>query len=67
MLACKWDEDDQNQLHYEALQWMGCIFNEVEGMCLKTEHFSTQIYVRRCGEKEKISAMKDARNLVEKN
>ena len=66
-LMFKWDDDYQHQLCQEALQFMGHTFNEVEGMCLKTEHFSSQSDVRRCGEKGKISAIKDARNLVEKN
>ena len=36
----RWSDDDHYQLYHEALQWIRCNLNEVEGMCLKSENMS---------------------------
>ena len=45
-----WNDNNQFQLYYEALQWMGYNFYEIEGMCMKTEHLSLQSGAKRYGD-----------------
>lgn len=66
-LIRKWDDMDQHQLRHEALQWLEHNFNEIDGMCLKTEQLSLQSGVKRYGDEGKQSAMKEMLNLTEKN
>ena len=63
----KWDDEDQHQFHHKASQWMDFKQEEVEGLCFKTDHGSTQKGIKKFGDEEKASAMKDACNMVVKN
>ena len=38
----KQDDNNQYQLYHEDLQWLGCDFDQVEGVCLKSEQLSIQ-------------------------
>ena len=67
VLMQKWNDQDQHQLHHEALQWINYQGDEIEGLCMKTEHISTQSGVKKHGEEGKTSAMKEMRNLAVKN
>ena len=54
-------------MYVEVLRWLNYIGDEIEGLCLKTEHYSAQRGIEVFGVKGKESAMKEMKNLAIKN
>ena len=63
----RWDDEDQYQLYQEALNWIEYSFDEIKGMCFKTEQLSMQQGIRQYGEKGKAAVMKEIKGLAIKN
>ena len=63
----RWDDKDHHQLYHEALNSMGYNFDDVEGMCLKSEQLIMQKGIKKHGDKGKMPAMKEMHNLATKN
>ena len=59
-----WDDDDQCQLHQEALISMVFSGKEVDEFCFKAEHISMQRGIKLHSSKGKDSVMKEMNNLT---
>ena len=62
VLIDRWSDNDQHQLHHEALQWLDYDCDEIEGLCLETEQHSMQKRVKTFGDKRKLA--KPSKNCI---